>query len=190
LRRLATVRLPAGESGYTITEMLTVMVIMTIVMTGLVSVFTAASGAQNDRDRRYQAQQNTRLALDKLRRDVHCAYDITPNTPNPWSTAQSTVTLKNTACTGGDVSWCTAAVAGYSNRWALYRQLGASCASGSGVKQADYLTTSTPFSAFAHVAGCGCLASVGVTFPISIKGSTVGAYKLNDTLYLRNSTRI
>ena len=173
-----------GEAGYTLVEMLTVMGIMTIVFTGVTAVFVAGSRAQGEQDRRFQAQLDTRLALDKIRRDIHCASDVTPYATNA-------VTLKITGCTGGDVSWCTAAVSGYTNRYALYRQLGTTCSSGSGTRIADYLTSGNAFPAFAHTSGCGCLASLGVDFIVSVKGSsTVETYELTDTIYLRNSTRI
>jgi hypothetical protein len=140
---------------------------------------------------RFTAQLNTRLALDKLRRDVHCAYDVSPNTPNPWSSAQTTVTLKITACSGGDVTYCTAQMSGSTTRWSLYRQSGASCSSSTGTKLADYLTTSAPFTGWSHVSGCGCLASLSVTLPVGVnRVTTTGIYKLTDTIYLRNSTRI
>ncbi len=178
------------EAGYSLVEMITVMAIMSVVLGGLTQVFTSASKADIDMSNRFQAQQNTRLALDKLRTDIHCAYDVSPNTPNPWTSSQSTVTLKITSCASGDVTWCTAAVAG-SNRWDLYRQTGSSCSSASpAIRVAKYLTTSTPFSAFSHVTGCGCLASLSVDLPVSVKGSSTGAYRLQDTIFLRNSTRI
>jgi len=162
--------------------MLTVMVIMSVVFSGITSVFVAGSKAQNEQDRRFQAQLNTRVALDKIRKDIHCATDVTPFATN-------SVTIKLPSGCGGDVSWCTVAVSGYTNRYALYRQSGASCGA-SGLKFADYLTTANVFPAFAHVTGCGCLASLQVDFPVSIKGSTIGQYELTDTIYLRNSTRI
>jgi prepilin-type N-terminal cleavage/methylation domain-containing protein len=189
-RRLRSLRLGRGEGGYTLTEMLMVMVIMSIVMAALTDFFIAGTKAEADQDRRFQAQLSARLALDKLRRDIHCAYDVTPNTPNPWTSAQTSVTLKNTGCSGGDVTWCTAAVAGYSNRWTLYRQMGTSCSAGTGIKVAEYLTASAPFTSFAHATGCQCKASLGVSIAISVKGTAVGAYRLDDTIYLRNSTRI
>ena len=176
-----------GEGGVTIVEMLTVMIIMSIVFAGITSVFVAGSKAAADQDRRFQAQVTTRLALDKIRRDIHCANDVTPFTT-------SAVTLKVAAACGGDVSWCVVAVTGFSNRYALYRQLGATCSS-AGTKIADYLTStngSPPivFPAFAHATGCGCLASLQVDFAVSVKGTAVGAYELTDTIFLRNSTRI
>jgi type II secretory pathway pseudopilin PulG len=185
---IARLKLRLGrEGGVTIVEMLTVMIIMSIVFAGITSVFVAGSKAAADQDRRFQAQVTTRLALDKIRRDIHCANDVTPFTT-------SAVTLKVAAACGGDVSWCVVAVAGFSNRYALYRQLGATC-SAAGTKIADYLTSTTEspptvFPAFAHTTGCGCLASLQVDFAVSVKGTAVGAYELTDTIFLRNSTRI
>jgi Tfp pilus assembly protein PilW len=172
-----------GEAGYSVVEMITVMVIMSIVFAGITDVFVAGSKAQADQDRRFQAQLSTRFALDKIRRDIHCASDVTPY-------AADSVTLKLPAGCGGDVSWCTAAVAGYTNRYALYRQLGTSCSSSTGVKIADYLTNANAFPAFSHTTGCGCLASLQVDFAVSHQGNTLDAYELTDTIYLRNSTRI
>ena len=180
--RRARTRL-SGEAGYTIIEMLTVMMIMSVVFAGVTTVFVAGSKAQAEQDRRFQAQVATRIALDAIRKDVHCATDVTPYATNA-------VTVKRPSGCGGDVSWCTAAVAGYTNRYGLYRQLGASCSAGGGVKRADYLTTGNVFPGFAHNAGCGCLASLQVLLPVSVKGDGRGAYQLSDTIYLRNSTRI
>jgi prepilin-type N-terminal cleavage/methylation domain-containing protein len=180
-----------GEGGYSLVEMVTVMAIMGVVFAGLTDIFNSASKADVDMQNRFTAQLNTRLALDKLRRDIHCAYDVSPNSPNPWTAGQSTVTFKITACASGDVTWCTAQMSGYTTRWSLYRQAGATCSSSTGTKLADYLTTSTPFTGFSHVAGCGCLAWVSVSLPVGVnRVTTTGIYKLTDTIYLRNSTRI
>jgi prepilin-type N-terminal cleavage/methylation domain-containing protein len=181
-RRLRKLRL-RGEAGYSLIEMLTVMVIMSVVFAGITTVFVAGSKAQNEQNRRFQAQLNTRAALDKIRKDIHCATDVTPF-------AMNSVTLKLPSGCGGDVSWCTVAVSGFTSRYALYRQNGTTCDS-SGIKLADYLTTANVFPTFAHAAGCGCLASLQLDFPVSLKGSsTIDQYELTDTIYLRNSTRI
>ena len=171
-----------GEVGFTLIEMITVMAIMSVVFAGITTAFVSASKAQNDQDRRFRAQLNTRLALDKIRKDIHCGSDVTPFATN-------SVTIKLPSGCGGDVSWCTVAVSGFTNRYALYRQSGASCGA-TGVKYADYLTTPNVFPAFAHASGCGCLASLQLDFPVSLKGSTLDQYELTDTIYLRNSTRI
>jgi len=178
----------SGEAGYSLVEMLTVMIIMSIVFAGITTAFVAGSKAQAEQDRRFQAQVTTRLALDRIRRDIHCASDISPA---PGSYPTNSVTLTIPAGCGGTVSWCTAAVAGSTTRYALYRQLGSTCGT-SGTKVADYLVTSggNVFLSFLHTAGCQCLASLQVDFQVSVKGTGIGAYDLTDTIFLRNSTRI
>jgi hypothetical protein len=120
--------------------------------------------------------------MDKIRKDIHCASDVTPY-------ATTSVTLKRPSGCGGDVSWCTSAVSGYTNRYRLYRQLGTTCGT-SGTMVADYLTSGAAFPAFAHTVGCQCLASLQVDFAVSNRGSTKDAYELADTVFLRNSTRL
>jgi prepilin-type N-terminal cleavage/methylation domain-containing protein len=176
-----------GELGYSLVEMLTVMVIMGVVMAGITDIFVSGSKAQTEQDNRFQAQLSTRLALDKIRRDIHCASSI-----QSYTTSFST--MKISSCSGGDVSWCTAAVSGYSNRYRLYRQLGTSCAANTGTMYADYLTSGAVFPTnptTAYTAGCGCLEALAVDFKMSLKGSaTIDTYELADTVYLRNSTRV
>jgi ABC-type transport system involved in cytochrome c biogenesis permease subunit len=59
------------------------------------------------------------------------------------------------------------------------------------VRVAQSLTSSTPFVSFAHVSGCGCLASLGVSLSVGVNRNTsTGIYRLQDTIFLRNSTRI
>jgi prepilin-type N-terminal cleavage/methylation domain-containing protein len=171
------------EAGYSLVEMLVVLVIMSIVFTGITQIFVAGSKAQSDQERRFQAQLTSRIAMDKIRKDIHCSSDVTPY-------ATSAITLKLPAGCGGDISWCTAAVSGYANRYRLYRQLGTSCGAGTGTMVADYLTSANAFPAFTHTVGCKCLASLQVDFAVSNKGSTVDAYELTDTIFLRNSTRL
>jgi len=171
-----------GEAGYSLVEMLTVMVIMSIVFAGITDIFVSGSKAQADQDNRFQAQLGSRLALDKIRKDIHCASDVTPF-------ATSSVTLKLPAGCGGDVSWCTVAVSGYTNRYRLYRQLGTTCGT-NGTMVADYLTSAAAFPAYVHTVGCSCLASLQLDFNVSNRGSTKDAYELTDTVFLRNSTRL
>jgi type II secretory pathway pseudopilin PulG len=162
--------------------MLTVMLIMGVVMAGLTDIFTSASKAETDMTNRFQAQVTIRVALDKLRRDIHCASDV-----NPYAT--NALTLITPSGCGGDVSYCTATMTGLSNRWNLYRQSGDTCSSGSGTKLASYLTTGNVFPTFAlHTVDT--LSSVSVDLPIEVNTrSNVGAYELKDTIFLRNSTR-
>src|SRR5438445_13418307 len=113
--------------------MITVMMIMSVVYAGITTVFVAGSKAQNEQDRRFRAQLNTRLALDKIRKDIHCATDVTPF-------ATASVTLKLPSGCGWDVRWCTVAVSGFPTRYALYRESGPTSAS-SQVKYAAYASS-------------------------------------------------
>ena len=70
-----------GDRGYTLVELLVVLAIFTTVVTALVSLFTSGAKAELDMNRRFEAQQNARLALDRMRRELHCASGITA-TPN------------------------------------------------------------------------------------------------------------
>jgi prepilin-type N-terminal cleavage/methylation domain-containing protein len=172
-----------GDRGYSLVEMLTVMVIMSIVFAGITDIFVSGSKAQADQDNRFQAQLTTRLALDKIRKDIHCASDLAAG----YTT--SSITLKRPSACGGDVSWCTSPVSGYTSRYRLYRQLGSTCGT-TGIMVADYLTSGAVFPQFLHTVGCQCLASLKVDFPVSNRGSTKDAYELSDTVFLRNSTRL
>jgi len=166
--------------------MLTVMVIMSIVFSGITQIFISGSKAQTDQDNRFRAQLSTRIALDKVRKDIHCASDLAVG----YST--SSLTLKLPSGCGGDVSWCTAPVTGYQYRYRLYRQTGSTCSAGTGIQVADYLVSGAVFPLYAHNVGCSCLASLQVDFKLSIRSSNTGAdtYELTDTVFLRNSTRL
>ena len=180
-----------GERGYTLVEMLMVMVIMGIVMTSLTTVFVQASNSESDMNNRFQAQLTARLALDKMRREVHCASVASPS----GSSSSVTITLPAYCKTGsGSITWCTRSNG--TNRYALYRVVGATCTGG--VKWADYLV---PSSSATVCSGALCifnytvqstssLAKLRVDFPVNVKpAKTVEAYELVDDLVLRNSTR-
>jgi type II secretory pathway pseudopilin PulG len=174
--------------------MLTVLLIMGVVMTGLTTVFVTATNADADMNNRFRAQQAARLALDKLRREVHCASAATPA-----GTATSSITLTlptycKTYSGNTSVTWCTRSLA--TNRYALYRVDGATCTGG--VKWADNLTsTSTApvcsgaLCVFDYSAqSASSLAKLKVDFPVNPKASrTVDTYELVDALVLRNSSR-
>src|SRR5262249_23163903 len=158
--------------------MLTVLVIMGVVMGGLVTVFVAATNSETDMNNRFQAQLNARLALDKMRREVHCASTATPT----GSSSSVTITLPSYCKTGGgSVTWCTRSVS--TGRYALYRVAGATCSGG--VKWADYLVASTGATV---CSGALCvfnftgqstssLAKLHVDFPVNVRpAKTVETY--------------
>ena len=62
----------AREGGYSLVEMLTVMVVLAVVMGAISTLLVQGSKAELDMNNRFQAQSNARLALDPLRPDAHC----------------------------------------------------------------------------------------------------------------------
>jgi prepilin-type N-terminal cleavage/methylation domain-containing protein len=179
------------ERGYSLIEMLIVLSIMGIVMGSLTTVFVSASNAELDMNNRFQAQLGARLALDKMRREVHCGSVATP----AGSSSSVTVTLPSYCKTGsGSITWCTRNVS--TNRYALYRVVGSTCTGG--IKWADYLvptstatTCSGALCIFSYTAqSTSSLAKLHVDFPVNVKPSkSTELYELQDDIVLRNSTR-
>ena len=132
MRMRRTLRRIRREAGYTLIEMLTVLVIMGVVTGSLTTLFVQASNAESDMNNRFQAQLTAKLALDKVRREVHCAIVVTPT----GVSSSVTITLPSYCKTGsGSITWCTRSTG--TNRYALYRVVGSTCTGG--VLWADYL---------------------------------------------------
>jgi len=171
------------ESGFTLIELVTVMAMMLIVMAAVTEAMIAANKTEEDLNRRFGSQVNARIALDQLRREIHCASAVTPS----GSSATITITLGSrcpTAGAGTTVSWCTS---GSGSRYGLYRLVGSTC-SASGRKAVDYLTAATVFS-FAPQS-TSSLAVLSVTLPVNTNpASGLPDYRLADDIVLRNSSR-
>jgi prepilin-type N-terminal cleavage/methylation domain-containing protein len=171
------------QRGYSVTELLTVMAILSFVLAGLSNLFVGASKSEVDMNKRFQAQQHALLGLDKIRRELHCASAVSPTT----GTVQSiTITLSSSCTTGtGTVTWCTIASG---STWSLWRTPGSTCTSTGGVKWADYLTAANAFTPTRPTAS---LPYVHVSFPINVQGptATTATYKIADDIVLRNAAR-
>lgn len=182
--------------GYTLVEMMVTMAILGVIMGGLTTLFVSASNAELDMNFRWQAQQNARLALDKMRREIHCAQTATKGSgvspANTWdSSAVAGVTISlPSGCSGNssgsavNVTWCTQ---GTSPRYGLYRVYNSVSCSG-GTKYADYLTNGNIFD-ISTVSGS--LSKVNVDLPVNRQPTTKpnDKYELKDDIVLRNSTR-
>jgi len=169
--------------------MLTTMVLMGVVMTSLTTVFISANNSEVDMNNRFQAQLSARLALDKFRREVHCASSVTLGTAGtpagPLSAKSVTIVLPSGCKSSGTVTWCTQ---GSGSRWGLYRVTGSSCSGG--VKLIDYLTLPNVFNYTPPTANSGILPKVNIDFPVNVKPTkTVETYELKDDVVLRNGTR-
>jgi prepilin-type N-terminal cleavage/methylation domain-containing protein len=145
--------------GFTLVELLVTMTIMAAVMTPLIGSFTTSMRHDIDQTRREQAYSNARIALQRLRVDVHCASNTVPQI-NQNVYGGFTLTLSENHqgqdgwCPGvipsGDTSsgvqWCTVPHSGSTTRFVLYRYIGTDateCGSTSASTfQVDYVATS------------------------------------------------
>lgn len=202
-----TVRL-GEEGGFSLIEMLTVMAILTTVLGGVVALFVSGINADADQNRRFQAGQDARVSLDRMRRDLHGGCTI--SAPASYNTALSSVTIyfSSDACLSGthSITWCTSGSAG---RYALYRLVATSCASPT-AKYADYLTSGTIFtylppnshlvtssslnmgtssSYIATQDGSSSLPRLHVDLTTQLKSGLVDKYRLVDDIALRNGPR-
>lgn len=182
--RARVLRLLRDERGHSVVELLTVTVILSTILGALTLVFVTASRSQIDLDRRFQAQLHSRLALDKIRKQAHCASSASVSANRELVT----FTLPSYCLSSGAtaVTWCTSLVS--TGRWALYTQTGTSCGTG-GQKWADYLTMAALFTYFPQSATT--LAKLRVDLPVNLRGpsASTGTYRLVDDIALRNSTR-
>jgi prepilin-type N-terminal cleavage/methylation domain-containing protein len=173
----------AGEAGYTLIELLTVLAILGIVLAGLTTMFHAGMKAEVRANRELQAQQNARAALDRMRRELHCASAVSASalgTP----VASVTVTLP-AACPGTDasVTYATSAVA--ANQWQLTRTPD----SGTATTVADYLTNDTIFTYYEPASGT--LGRLAVDIPVNLNPADARTlWRLQDDIVLRNTTRL
>jgi prepilin-type N-terminal cleavage/methylation domain-containing protein len=183
-------RLTKGEQGYSLIELLVTMVIMVIVLSSLTTVFVSGSSAESDLNRRFQAQQNARLALDSIRADIHCASAAQPQTINTFPGLK----LAEASCYAltPTISWCAVQVT--ATRFQLYRSTttgATTCTSGDAARKliADYLTTSAAFPA--TPIRQYTLQRVGVDFKVSVnvRTPTADVYELTDSIATRNATR-
>jgi prepilin-type N-terminal cleavage/methylation domain-containing protein len=172
------------ERGLTLVELLVVTVIFGVMITAVTTLFAQATNAEADLNNRFQAQLSARLALDRLRREVHCASAVTPAGP----AATITLTLPTYCKAGtGTSKWCTVAVSGSTTRFRLWRSAADPCGDAADRLYADYLTTGTIFNYV--IQSSASLGLVHVDLPVDLDTSSPGDYKLSDSLVLRNSTR-
>jgi prepilin-type N-terminal cleavage/methylation domain-containing protein len=186
-------RLPGrlrGERGYSLIEMVTVMLILSIVMTGITTVFVQGSNAELSMNNRFQAQTNARVGLDKIRKEIHCSSAVTsPAASGSWVTSV-TFTDPCLNSTASNLTWCTATVNGDIG---LYRNAGSTCSSASpSIRQVDRLTSTAIF--LYQAVPPNSLAVVVVNLPVNTVTaknltSSTDTYRICDAIALRNSTR-
>jgi len=179
------------EKGFTLVELLVTMVIMTIVMTGLTTIFVSGTNAETALNHRFQAQLQARAGLDKLRYDVHCASAAQAQTINTYPGVK--LAVGNCFSATPTISWCAVQVLASPPRFQLYRSTATTntCTSSDTARLlvADYLTSSSVFTT--STIPQYSLQTVGVSITVSAndKSKTAEVYKLNDSIVARASTR-
>jgi prepilin-type N-terminal cleavage/methylation domain-containing protein len=169
----------ADQAGYTMMELLIVLAILGTVTGAITTLFVQASNAEFDMNRRFQAQQSARVAIDKMRREIHCSSGISPT----GVSSSITVTLPAQCPSSGgaqtNVTYdMNQVVAG--QRYQLRRN---------NVVLADFSTLQNAFNYAAPVDDVS-LGKLTVTLPINTKPTdTSKQWKLVADMVLRNTTR-
>jgi prepilin-type N-terminal cleavage/methylation domain-containing protein len=175
-------RLIASQSGYTMIELLQVVVILGVVLGALMTLFVTAMNSEAEMNRRFLAQQDARLAVDRMRREIHCASALTPT----GASASITITLPSQCPTAGGtlggppitVVYDTELVA--TNRYRLRR---------AGVRVADYVTAGSVFNYTAPATGKR--GNLRVDLPVNVRPSETGkTWRLVADIVLRNTARL
>lgn len=178
----------SDERGYTLIEMVVVMMILGVVVTGLTTIFVSGSNAELALNRRFQAQQEARSALDAIRTDLHCAANAEVANGGTW------LKINEPNCSTTNVTWCPMASAVLPGRYALYRTTDTTASRCSAtdtlkVKEADDLLTTSNLWTFS--APDGFLELIAVDFKVSANTSVTNGdvFELKDQIAARNSAR-
>ena len=168
-------------------ELLAVMAIFLTIVTALTQLFVSGAKAELDANRRFEAQSNARLALDKLRRELHCASGITPGADDDGDGNVASISVAiPSQCPSANganttVVYDTSLVV--ANRWKLRRTV-----DGVSVQIADFITNDDLFRYTApSTASKGLL---HVELPINVHPNEGWqTWRLVDDIVLRNTLR-
>jgi prepilin-type N-terminal cleavage/methylation domain-containing protein len=185
------------EQGFSLIELLTALAILLTVMVTLTTLMVSATKSEVDLTQRVQAQQEARLALERIRHEIHRAckaehMTLATGTPTTPAGAHSNVRLTPPVSFGCPsttdpttaITWC---MAGSGSRWVVRRVVGTPTSCTGGRAEADYITSDAVFM-LQHPSGS--LMKLKVNFPVDLDPADgKRAYRLEDNLVLRNSTR-
>jgi prepilin-type N-terminal cleavage/methylation domain-containing protein len=150
-------RHPSDEAGFTLIELLTVLAILGIVLAALTTLMVAGLRTEAEQTNRANGQLEARLALDKLRREVHCGTSVSSN-GGIWPTQSVTIALPTYCPTNtgaaASVTWCTSPSGG-SGPYAMWRY-----------------PHSTDLSSASYATACADTGSGGVKWATNIVNST------------------
>jgi prepilin-type N-terminal cleavage/methylation domain-containing protein len=196
------------ERGFSLPEMLTVIAILGVVLAAMTQLFASASTSQVNQTNRVRAQLDGRIALDQLRREIHCASSVSPNPNGTWPTRSITIVIPSSCATYrsgiASATWCTA---GASAPYTLWRyphtadlstgSYASACSNtGSGgtpwttnVVNTTTVTGGQVFQSYTASTG-STLASISLDVPVG-QGATANQslFEFTDNVALRNTPR-
>jgi prepilin-type N-terminal cleavage/methylation domain-containing protein len=180
----------ACESGFTLIEVLVVMIVLLIVLVPLTGAFVSASNAELDSVARADDQQAARQTLARMRTDIHCASGATvqPTATGYLLNLTETASICQGVTTASSgVQWCSASVGGSTTRYAVYRTVTGTCQASSAVFQVDYVTNGNIWSL--PTCSTGQFPTVAINMPVNrdIATHPGQTYHLTDTIALRNA---
>jgi prepilin-type N-terminal cleavage/methylation domain-containing protein len=191
-------RVAEAQEGFTLPEMLVVLAIIGVVLAGITQLFMSGVNSERDQTNRARAQQDARLGLDKLRREIRCASALT--TPSGYPASAITITLGSYCPTAGGAAttatWCTKdkngttpPVAG-AQPYTLWRYTGTAC-SGTGTKWASNLVDSgTPSVSAGRIFGAASVPAASLTSASTGGTLLSGTYSYDVTAVLASGAEV
>jgi prepilin-type N-terminal cleavage/methylation domain-containing protein len=181
-------RAAASELGMTLIELMVAMAILLVVVGAIVDAFASATKTESDQIARADAQTNARLALETMRRDIHCAIQSDTSVTGVLLLHQPLTVPCAQATAVSTVTWCTTASAG---QYVLRRSTAGTCDASSMIK-AKYLTTNTIWSDGCTAGTTGRTRAIAVDLQVSVTAKTPSAkrYRLKDAIALRNGSSL
>ena len=173
------------------------LTIIGIVLVGITQLLVSGLTSEKDQSNRTQAQQEARLGLDKLRREIRCANGLTTSSGYPASAI--TIQLGSYCPTAGGaaatVTWCTKDKNGASppvagaQPYALWRYTGSAC-SGTGTKWASNLVDIAPSITAGRIFGAASVPAPSLTSATTGGTLASGAYSYDVTAVLASGAEV
>jgi prepilin-type N-terminal cleavage/methylation domain-containing protein len=134
-----------GEQGVTLVELLVVMVVLSVIMLGLTTAMVSGTSSEVAVAQRQQAQQNARVALERMRVDIHCASAVSVPQENDGGGFTLTMTETKGICPSvtqlpSGVQWCTIPVGASTTHFQLFRETSGDCDGADTTLVVDYVT--------------------------------------------------
>jgi prepilin-type N-terminal cleavage/methylation domain-containing protein len=188
----------SNERGYALIELIIVMMLLLVVISAVTDGFASATYAEADQTARVSDQQAAREALERMRKDIHCASGAsTQQIVDPVTGVGTGNYILNLTVTAGTclgvtdsssgVQWCTSSVGGSATRYQLFRTTSGTCNGSNALFELDYVTQASLWSL--PTCPSGRLQTVAVDIPVNrdIARRPGRTYELQDSISLRNS---